>query len=24
LTPRIWKDTFASDPLVSDLQRVSQ
>jgi len=24
LTPRVWKDTFASDPLVSDLQRVSQ
>jgi hypothetical protein len=24
LTPRIWKGTFASDPLLSDLQRVSQ
>ena len=24
LTPRVWKDTFASNPLVSDLQRVSQ
>ncbi len=24
LTPRIWKETFASDPLLSDLQRVSQ
>ena len=24
LTPRIWKETFASNPLLSDLQRVSQ
>jgi transposase len=24
LVPRVWKDTFGSDPLASDLQRVSQ
>lgn len=24
LTPRVWKETFAGDPLVSDLQRVGQ
>ena len=24
LMPRLWKETFASNPLLSDLQRVSQ
>jgi hypothetical protein len=23
LTPEVWKETFASEPLLSDLQRVS-